>query len=205
MINNPRECLVCGANIDHRHTKAKTCSDRCRQRYKRWKRQQKGYDPRYRKESRAEYLERVHRQAADTRRRKADEAAARREARANRNLERQREAEQRRQQRINTRTETVTKAEAIGLSAFEYGQLRVRYRKYNLTPELYIKMRNEQGSICANPGCTAELIGFSGCVDHDHETGAIRGILCNPCNKALGITKDDPAILQGLIKYLAGV
>lgn len=40
------------------------------------------------------------------------------------------------------------------------------------------------------------------CVDHDHETGKIRGLLCRQCNAALGIFYDDPAILQQAIEYL---
>ena len=39
-------------------------------------------------------------------------------------------------------------------------------------------------------------------VDHDHATGAVRGILCNHCNLALGLIKDDPKILQAMIDYL---
>jgi hypothetical protein len=39
-------------------------------------------------------------------------------------------------------------------------------------------------------------------IDHDHQTGKIRGILCRHCNLALGHAKDDPKILQALIDYL---
>jgi hypothetical protein len=39
-------------------------------------------------------------------------------------------------------------------------------------------------------------------VDHCHETGAIRGLLCQQCNTALGMTNDDPAVLASLIAYL---
>ena len=39
-------------------------------------------------------------------------------------------------------------------------------------------------------------------VDHDHETGKVRGVLCFNCNQALGNVRDDPAVLQGLIRYL---
>lgn len=40
------------------------------------------------------------------------------------------------------------------------------------------------------------------CIDHDHETGKVRGLLCDGCNKALGHARDDISILAGLIKYL---
>lgn len=39
-------------------------------------------------------------------------------------------------------------------------------------------------------------------VDHDHDTGGIRGILCQPCNMALGLFKDDEEILASAIEYL---
>jgi Recombination endonuclease VII len=39
-------------------------------------------------------------------------------------------------------------------------------------------------------------------VDHDHQTGQVRGILCFNCNQALGNVHDDPAVLVQLITYL---
>jgi len=40
------------------------------------------------------------------------------------------------------------------------------------------------------------------CVDHDHETGAFRDILCNACNIGLGGFKDSGALLLNAISYL---
>ena len=42
----------------------------------------------------------------------------------------------------------------------------------------------------------------TGCVDHCHATDIVRGILCHPCNKALGAFKDRPDVLLDVIKYL---
>jgi hypothetical protein len=39
-------------------------------------------------------------------------------------------------------------------------------------------------------------------VDHCHTTGKYRGMLCGPCNQALGLFKDDPQVLEKAIKYL---
>lgn len=44
--------------------------------------------------------------------------------------------------------------------------------------------------------------GRSLCVDHDHKTGRVRGLLCSSCNKALGFVDDEVGILLGLALYL---
>jgi len=40
------------------------------------------------------------------------------------------------------------------------------------------------------------------CVDHDHSTGKVRGILCNNCNRALGLLGDCTNRLENAINYL---
>ena len=40
-------------------------------------------------------------------------------------------------------------------------------------------------------------------IDHCHETGRVRGAICNSCNKMLGYARDNPQILSQAIKYLS--
>lgn len=39
-------------------------------------------------------------------------------------------------------------------------------------------------------------------VDHCHETGKVRGLLCGECNKALGMFDDNTALLNSAVDYL---
>jgi hypothetical protein len=39
-------------------------------------------------------------------------------------------------------------------------------------------------------------------IDHDHDTGAIRGILCDACNQAIGCLRDDPDLMANALEYI---
>jgi len=72
-------------------------------------------------------------------------------------------------------------------------------RLYNLTLEQYEKMLSDQNNSCAV--CNEPFVGQIN-VDHDHETGKVRGLLCNQCNYGLGNFKDNQALLYNAINYL---
>jgi len=41
-------------------------------------------------------------------------------------------------------------------------------------------------------------------VDHNHDTGKVRGLLCNTCNRGMGYLRDDPVLLRQAALYLEG-
>lgn len=39
-------------------------------------------------------------------------------------------------------------------------------------------------------------------IDHDHETGQVRALLCSQCNRAIGLLQDDPAVIRAAADYV---
>lgn len=75
---------------------------------------------------------------------------------------------------------------------------------YGMTPEDYAERLEAQGHRCAICG-TTEPRGKAADVfkvDHCHETGAVRGLLCDQCNRGLGFLGDDPDRLMAGVAYL---
>lgn len=80
--------------------------------------------------------------------------------------------------------------------------------KFNITYTQYEDLYKSQGGMCAICGkhieefaTTCDLSSVA-CVDHNHTTGEVRGLLCNHCNTGIGLLKENPVILQSAIKYL---
>lgn len=74
-------------------------------------------------------------------------------------------------------------------------------RTYGITLEEYRNFLNFCGNVCGICGDKCPS-GRSLAVDHDHETGIIRGLLCVNCNKGLGNFKDNITLLKTAIIYL---
>lgn len=76
-------------------------------------------------------------------------------------------------------------------------------RKYNITLEEKESILNSQNRRCANNGCKSSEPGGIGQwhMDHCHDTGLLRGVLCHGCNTGTGIS-DDVGKLRGKIEYL---
>lgn len=77
----------------------------------------------------------------------------------------------------------------------------LRYQ-FGLTPAQYAEMLGKQRGTCALCPATEGRPGGRMFVDHDHSTGAVRGLLCGACNSGLGFFKDNVSRLRRAIQYL---
>ena len=79
---------------------------------------------------------------------------------------------------------------------------------FGITLEQYEQMLADQGGVCAVCGKTETEIHPQSKkvrnlnVDHCHHTGKVRGLLCNSCNRGIGLLNDDPAVLRNALNYL---
>ena len=76
-----------------------------------------------------------------------------------------------------------------GLSKAEYDEM--------------LAMQNYVCAICEQPETMlikGKLVALA--VDHCHDTNAVRGLLCNACNRAIGLLKNDTELLEKAIRYL---
>lgn len=96
------------------------------------------------------------------------------------------------------------------LDKHQENKFRYNLKFYGLTPEKYREMLEEQGGvckICGQPPCQGRTL-LS--VDHDHSCcpkggscgECVRGLLCEECNKAIGIMRDSPERLRKAADYL---
>lgn len=70
-------------------------------------------------------------------------------------------------------------------------------KKYGISRDEFMQVLAEQEGkcwICYDPDGIV--------IDHDHETGSFRGLLCPNCNTILGLAKDSPKVLQRAMEYL---
>lgn len=79
-------------------------------------------------------------------------------------------------------------------------------RQFGISLVGYRLLSEAQGNVCAvckEPETTTQqgvLVGLA--VDHDHETGAIRQLLCRKCNTGIGLLRDNPDLLEEAALYI---
>lgn len=80
-------------------------------------------------------------------------------------------------------------------------------RVYGITEAEYETMKKEQNHKCMICKSEGFCIGKNGhteklAVDYNHKTGAVRGLLCHNCNRALGLLQDSVEVVKEAVKYL---
>jgi len=84
-------------------------------------------------------------------------------------------------------------------SAKRWKQYQLKHL-YGLSLEDFKKILEKQSGVCAV--CESSLIEGSICVDHNHKTQKIRGLLCGNCNVGIGHFKENEKYLYSAIKYI---
>lgn len=75
-------------------------------------------------------------------------------------------------------------------------------KNYGISKEDYTSMLKNQNHSCAVCCTPQKSISRALDVDHDHQSGKVRGLLCNKCNQALGLLKDNLQYITNLRNYL---
>lgn len=88
----------------------------------------------------------------------------------------------------------------------DYNREKTLMREYGITVEQYEVMLASQNGCCALCGKPPKPDGNRNAsrlhVDHDHETGLVRQLLCNNCNRGLGAFFDDPDLMRRAAEYI---
>jgi hypothetical protein len=72
---------------------------------------------------------------------------------------------------------------------------------YKITPAEYERLlANQHGAcaICKVPPTAKRRLD----IDHDHQTGRVRGLLCTCCNRAIGLLREDATLFQAAMNYI---
>jgi hypothetical protein len=83
-----------------------------------------------------------------------------------------------------------------------YQRARARYLSHGMTREGYLILIEKQNNKCAICGKEGDLQKTSLVIDHNHETGKVRSLLCQSCNTAIGLFHDDIQTLNQAVVYL---
>lgn len=85
----------------------------------------------------------------------------------------------------------------------EQKRITTMMRRYGLTPEDYNRMLAEQNGTCALCPRTPEEERYKRLnIDHCHDSGKVRGLLCTPCNHAIGVLGDTAEHVKRAVAYL---
>jgi len=104
-------------------------------------------------------------------------------------------------QHVATGCSAVNHAKVIFITQLEAKKSLKKHcikQAYGLSVEEYTKLVEEHYGKCAICGANDDPLQ----VDHCHDTGKVRGLLCGPCNRGIGQLKDNIDTLKGAVLYL---
>jgi hypothetical protein len=79
---------------------------------------------------------------------------------------------------------------------------KLKFKGYNITEEQYLEMFNNQNGCCVICGTPQNELKCALHIDHNHETGKIRGLLCMKCNRGIGYFNDNIEKMKNAIDYI---
>lgn len=94
------------------------------------------------------------------------------------------------------------KTEKRRLYTKNYGKNYYLKNKYGITVEIYDSLLKSQDNRCAICNRHISEIKSNLVIDHNHTTGAVRGLLCSRCNTGIGQLGDSVDLLEKAIQYL---
>jgi Recombination endonuclease VII len=74
---------------------------------------------------------------------------------------------------------------------------------YGITSEEYNSRFESQGGSCYICQRHQTELKSKLNIDHCHRTGYLRALLCNQCNQALGLVREDPEVIQNMLEYVS--
>lgn len=81
-------------------------------------------------------------------------------------------------------------------------RLKTLWRKHGITADQYNEMFSMQDGKCAICKTHQKHLTRSLSVDHNHDTGEVRGLLCTQCNTSLGLLKENIKLLEAMKSYI---
>jgi hypothetical protein len=75
---------------------------------------------------------------------------------------------------------------------------------FGISLDAYNKLCLSQDNCCGICGCHQNMLVKKLAVDHDHNTGRVRGVLCSTCNLALGLLGDSKDAVEKFLRQTAG-
>lgn len=104
---------------------------------------------------------------------------------------------------LSPRCKECTKKQRRDIWASPEGRERLTWNnvrsRYGIEKEQFDALLEAQNNAC---GICGGSLNDKCCIDHNHSTGTVRGLLCDSCNRGIGLLKDSVSVLSSAVDYL---